>query len=107
MKPGRNIPTPTARSASIGISEKGNVLGTGIRVEWVSERVNYAKRDLTPQEFIDLCNRVIEYRNGTVSSTETGVDTRTPVESVVRPTVVSLAASSKQEPSTESHGRFW
>ena len=53
------------------------------------------------------CGRVIEYRNGTVSSTETGVDTRTPVESDIRPTAVSLAASLKQEPSAESHGRFW
>ena len=31
----------------------------------------------------------------------------TPVESDVRPIAVSLAASLKQEPSTESHGRFW
>lgn len=76
-------------------------------VEWVSERANYAKRDLTPQEFIELCNRVTEYRNGTVSSTETGVNTRTPVESDIRPTAVSLAASLKQEPSAESYGRFW
>lgn len=32
---------------------------------------------------------------------------RTPVESDVRPTAISLAASVKQEPSTESLGRFW
>lgn len=31
----------------------------------------------------------------------------TPVESDIRPTAVSLAASLKQEPSAESHGRFW
>lgn len=31
----------------------------------------------------------------------------TPAESDIRPTAVSLAASLKQEPSTESHGRFW
>jgi len=31
----------------------------------------------------------------------------TPVESDVRPIAVSLAASLKQEPSTESYGRFW
>jgi hypothetical protein len=30
-----------------------------------------------------------------------------PVESDIRPTAVSLAASLKQEPSAESHGRFW
>lgn len=32
---------------------------------------------------------------------------QTPAESDIRPIVVSLAASLKQEPSTESHGRFW
>ena len=31
----------------------------------------------------------------------------TPVESDIRPTAVSLAASLKQEPSAESYGRFW
>jgi len=31
----------------------------------------------------------------------------TPAESDIRPTAVSLAASLKQEPSAESHGRFW
>ena len=31
----------------------------------------------------------------------------TPVESDIRPIAVSLAASLKQEPSTESYGRFW
>ena len=31
----------------------------------------------------------------------------TPVESDIRPIAVSLAASLKQEPSTESHSRFW
>lgn len=32
---------------------------------------------------------------------------QTPAESDIRPIVVSLAASLKQEPSPESHGRFW
>ncbi len=31
----------------------------------------------------------------------------TPVESDIRPTAASLATSLKQEPSTDSHSRFW
>lgn len=55
----------------------------------------------------EVLRKMIAYLEGTVSSTETEADSLKRLRrSDVRPTAVSLAASLKQEPSIESHGRF-